>query len=1014
MKVGELFTVLAVDMTQYEKDLAVAQTKARATGSTISDIFKNALSFTVGMGLYDAIRNGFRSLISTALDFNVMMQNARIGFETMLGSAQRAQNFLDQMAKFAAATPFEFPDLLQASRQLMAFGYAANDVLPIVKSVGDAVAALGGSKEQINNIIYALGQMRTAGRLNAQDMMQLTNAGIPAWEILAEKMGKSVAEVRNLSEQGLIPAAQAIPILIEGMEKRFPNMMEKMQDTWLGVTSTIKDIWRMTIGAVTQSLFQGLNNWLKGVRDWATQFYAAFQQGGLMFAIQKMFGSDVATVVSVVAGTLKTLWNVLVGIANFIRTHWSTLKPILIGVLSTLLYFKSAAILQSAFKSVASGLQDLRYNLKLFIMGLRDIPGIVAKVRAAITMLTGINPVFLVITAAIAGVIVAGVLLYRNWDKVRYYGLQAWGALKIGIAYVAYAIVSYYKIILGWIPILGQAFNRMQQSLASSIAKEKSILSQRAGAFTNDNSDAKTAQNLVNNQRKLVDSQKQIANASSNAATGLNKQADATKKAGKATQDNLQSFDEVHQIMQETADASKDAADNIELPETSLPSIDMGGLGSIGTDLGGIANSIENITSSIADKVSSIWDTIKTKAEAVWNGLTEFFSNLWDKIKTNATNAWDGIASFLTNTWQSIYAAAPQFWDALRNYFVTLWTGIVNIGVAIWNGLVVILQSTWQTIYTIAINVWGLIRDFLMGNWQGVRAHAVAIWEAIKNYFIAVWNVLVGIASTTWNSIASIIQSYITLMKVTIETIWAAVKGFLSDTWAAIKNTAIPLWAAIKEAVIKPIQDAYNSLVTVWDTIKTFVLNKWSEIRSGILSTGSNLWNAITKPFYDAKATIGRIIDDAFNWGRNLMSNIISGITSMISRLWDTVSNVANTIKGFLGFHSPTELGPGRDADKWAPNFMRMYAQGITGNINIIESAVNTVASKLSNITATYPIAVAGRTIGSGYTTPVVPQPEIHLHIGTLIADDYGLKKLEQRLREIRIFEEQRLGSDNR
>jgi len=1014
MKVGELFTVLAVDMTQYEKDLAVAQTKARATGSTISDIFKNALSFTVGMGLYDAIRNGFRSLISTALDFNVMMQNARIGFETMLGSAQRAQNFLDQMAKFAAATPFEFPDLLQASRQLMAFGYAANDVLPIVKSVGDAVAALGGSKEQINNIIYALGQMRTAGRLNAQDMMQLTNAGIPAWEILAEKMGKSVAEVRNLSEQGLIPAAQAIPILIEGMEKRFPNMMEKMQDTWLGVTSTIKDIWRMTIGAVTQSLFQGLNNWLKGVRDWATQFYAAFQQGGLMFAIQKMFGSDVATVVSVVAGTLKTLWNVLVGIANFIRTHWSTLKPILIGVLSTLLYFKSAAILQSAFKSVASGLQDLRYNLKLFIMGLRDIPGIVAKVRAAITMLTGINPVFLVITAAIAGVIVAGVLLYRNWDKVRYYGLQAWGALKIGIAYVAYAIVSYYKIILGWIPVLGQAFNRMQQSLASSIAKEKSILSQRASAFTNDNSDAKTAQNLVNNQSRLVDSQKQIANASSNAATGLNKQADATKKAGKATQDNLQSFDEVHQIMQETAEASKDAADNMKLPETSLPSIDMSGLGSIGTDLGGIANSIENITSSIADKVSSIWDTIKTKAEAAWNSLTEFFSNLWDKIKTNATNAWDSITSFLTNAWQRIYAVAPQFWDALRNYFVALWTGIVNIGTAIWSGLVTILQFTWQTIYTIAINVWGLIRDLLTGNWQGVRAHAIVIWEAIKNYFIAVWNVLVGIASVVWNSIVDIIKSAVNLMKIGIETVWTPIKEFLTDIWDKIKTKALEIWEKIKDNVIKPIQDAWDKIQEVWNKIKGFVLDKWAEIKNSILGSGHGLWDAITKPFNDAKKTINKIIDDAFNWGRNLISNIINGITSMVSRLWDTVSNVAHTIAGFLGFHSPTELGPGRDADKWAPNFIKMYAEGITGNINIIESAVNTVASKLSGITATPSLAVAGGTAGSSYTPAGIPQPEMHLHIGTLIADDYGLKKLTQEIRKIWIYEDQRLGSDSR
>ena len=82
-----------------------------------------------------------------------------------------------------------------------------------------------------------------------------------------------------------------------------------------------------------------------------------------------------------------------------------------------------------------------------------------------------------------------------------------------------------------------------------------------------------------------------------------------------------------------------------------------------------------------------------------------------------------------------------------------------------------------------------------------------------------------------------------------------------------------------------------------------------------------------------------------------------------------------------------------------------MYADGIIRNTGLVKSAASTVASSLSGISrAPSTPAFAGATAGGG------PAPEIHLHVGTLIADDYGLKKLEQRLRNIRIYEDQRVG----
>jgi len=75
----------------------------------------------------------------------------------MLGDAQRAEVFLSQLADFARDTPFEFPELLEASKRMLAYGFAAEEILPTLRAVGDASAGLGAGAQGIDRITLALG-----------------------------------------------------------------------------------------------------------------------------------------------------------------------------------------------------------------------------------------------------------------------------------------------------------------------------------------------------------------------------------------------------------------------------------------------------------------------------------------------------------------------------------------------------------------------------------------------------------------------------------------------------------------------------------------------------------------------------------------------------------------------------------------------------------------------------------------------------------------------------------------
>lgn len=273
MKVGELVAKLSLDQKDFKRDLKRAETESARTANTISGVFKQALSVTIGMTMFEGLKRGFKAVVSAGIDFNAMLQTAQIGFSTMLGSAEKAEVFLERLAAFAAKTPFEYPELLDAAKRMLAYGFAAEEVLPVLNAVGDAAAALGAGGAGIDRITLALGQIRAKGKLAGEEMRQLTEAGVPAWHILAEAMGTTVAAAQDMVSKGLIPGQKAVEIITAGMTQRFGGMMASMENTWQGVTSSIKDIWRMTVGTLTQTLVGGLNRMLIGFRDFLQQVY---------------------------------------------------------------------------------------------------------------------------------------------------------------------------------------------------------------------------------------------------------------------------------------------------------------------------------------------------------------------------------------------------------------------------------------------------------------------------------------------------------------------------------------------------------------------------------------------------------------------------------------------------------------------------------------------------------------------------------------------------------------------
>jgi tape measure domain-containing protein len=174
--------------------------------------------------------------INSAADF----EQTKVAFTTLIGDAAKAEDTLAKLRVLGAQTPFEFPELADAGRKLIAFGESADTVPETLRRIGDISA---GIQAPVNEIAELYGKARVQGRLFAEDINQLTGRGIPIIQELAKQFGVSDSEVKKLVESGKVgfPAIEQAFISLTSQGGRFSGMMEAQSKTTSGLFSTLKD-----------------------------------------------------------------------------------------------------------------------------------------------------------------------------------------------------------------------------------------------------------------------------------------------------------------------------------------------------------------------------------------------------------------------------------------------------------------------------------------------------------------------------------------------------------------------------------------------------------------------------------------------------------------------------------------------------------------------------------------------------------------------------------------------------
>lgn len=168
-------------------------------------------------------------------------ESMEASFTTMLGSGEKAKAMLKDIKDLGARTPFEFPDLAQAARSLMAGGQKTG-IIQTLTTLGDLASV---AQKPVAELASIYSKIRGGGILNAEDLNQLTDNGIPILQEFSRMLGVSVMEVRKLGSESKLTADmmdQAFAAMTSRGGVAF-NAMTLQSKTFSGLLSTLKDGW---------------------------------------------------------------------------------------------------------------------------------------------------------------------------------------------------------------------------------------------------------------------------------------------------------------------------------------------------------------------------------------------------------------------------------------------------------------------------------------------------------------------------------------------------------------------------------------------------------------------------------------------------------------------------------------------------------------------------------------------------------------------------------------------------
>ena len=250
-------TIFTADISQFRSQMGGMK---RSAGSVVGEI-RNELAMLAGVSFAGYQLGG---TIEDIISLGAAMQQTRTAFEVMLGSAEKGNEVLGKLNQFADVTPFDNKNVIAAGRQLMNAGIETDKLTSKLTVLGNIAA---GAQIPLEGMAAIYAKAANKGKVQAEELNQLSERGVPVLQSLAATLGKTTGEVLDLGAKGQLSFGlldDALSSLSNNGGKYF-GLMEKQSRNLGGQWSNLMALIRNTAIEVGEDAIPQLSNALSGI-----------------------------------------------------------------------------------------------------------------------------------------------------------------------------------------------------------------------------------------------------------------------------------------------------------------------------------------------------------------------------------------------------------------------------------------------------------------------------------------------------------------------------------------------------------------------------------------------------------------------------------------------------------------------------------------------------------------------------------------------------------------------------
>ena len=829
------------------------------------------------------------------------------------------KGIMDSALASVKGTSYGLGDAATVAASLSAAGVEEGDHLTnVLKTVADTAQISGRSMSQVGTIF---GSIAARGKLQGDDLLQLTSAGVPALQFLSEQLGVSSADVSEMVTKGQID----FDTFATAMQKGLGGAALAGGETFSGAMANV--------GAALSRLGEaGATPILNGMR---VEFNALIPlidaTTNVLKPLAAALGDQIAKAAGRASELTKKLSDAISGIG---RIDTSGLVGAFVGLLPVL-------------GAAGGALGPLAANLPIvggLFKGLTGPVGLAAG--AMVAMVASSEP----LRSALAdlGGQVSGALP------------EALGALKTAFGGISDALGAVGTVLAPFISMLGDAAGAVLPVVAGAVVVLANALSGISGWVTEHQGAVVAlmgtiatlwvgykAANMVGGVVSMTGALKRLAPAAYEAGgvKGIGKLLSSLGKVNGSGGVAARALRAIVAPMGAVtaAQTALNIAMNLNpvgLIITAIFAVIAGLVllykhSETFRKIVGVAwNGIKNVVGIVVDwfqnvvgpVITAVWDTIKTGAlwlwhnsiEPAWNGIKAIIGPVVDWIR-------DTVGPIVTTAWDTIKTGALLLW---HNGIEPAWDGIkAAIGPVVdWirDTAGPVITTAWDTIKTGALLLW---HNGIEPAWDGIKGvigpvvdwirgtagpAIMTVWNAIKKATLDLWH---NAIKPAWDGIKAAMEPVFNWIK---DTLWPTLKNIFGKVGKYLLLLGVIVMAAPFVLVIGAIILVVlalsgvlmglawvikNIIIPVFNFLRTVVETVWNAIANAIRAVVNWFQFTVVPAFSAAANAIGVAfgwmrdrIGGAWNWIKN---NIVAPIVNWFQfTVVPAFSAVANAIGG--------------------------------------------------------------------------------------------------------------------